>query len=510
MKKSVFIGLMCCLATIGMVTISWAAEQEEQKLPSNSDQSQEIRASHILVATGKLDEKGKANAKVKVEELLRQIRNGGSFEELAKTYSDCPSKTNGGDLGYFKRGKMVKEFEDAAFALDIGEISDVVETVYGYHIIQVTDRRKLLETKLPKSKEKTPREYVSPWGITFVIEGVAGTSDQLLRVKGTKLSARATTPMLLVNSKFPAMHITKDLADNHSKANLSDGELWASFPPSSDRLFLAYETKGEINWFGYDLSGKIVLLSSLEPNGKFIKKWHLNAGGRGANLQGLKPVDVQGWTELILSGAAEYRPNSSEIVNDFNFDRKLILHTGESQESGKNFFVHVWEGTTYTGSDGIPTGRAYRYRIKGYLTAKPTTDTDNPFVSAHSGDGEIVALTIKKIEQTHQTTDLPSEWAICEGEFTFSMVELPNGGLAFNPWGELSRGNGRLVWKDKNEALHTFEFSDVDMCSVPGHSGWDSVKPCINVSESERIVLLDADPNNLRDRYKGPIMVLPR
>lgn len=112
--------------------------------------------------------------------------------------------------------------------------------------------------------------------------------------------------------------------------------------------------------------------------------------------------------------------------------------------------------------------------------------------------------------KTYKMADLPSEWAICEGEFTFSMVKLPNGGLAFNPWGEVSRGNGRLVWKDKNGVLHTFEFSDVDMCSVPGRSGWDSVKPCINVSESERIVLLDANPNNLRDSYKGPIIVLSR
>lgn len=101
----------------------------------------EVRASHIPIAARGLDAEQKANAKEKIESLLKQIRSGESFEELAKKYSDCPSKANGGDLGYFGKGKMVKEFEDAAFALDIGEVSDVIETIFGYHIIKVTDRR---------------------------------------------------------------------------------------------------------------------------------------------------------------------------------------------------------------------------------------------------------------------------------------------------------------------------------------------------------------------------------
>jgi len=372
----------------------YGAKDEEQKSLSHSGQSQEIRASHILIATAKLDEKGKANAKARIEELLRKIRSGASFEELARKHSDCPSKVNGGDLGYFKRGTMVKGFEDAAFALKVGEVSDVIETSYGYHIIQVTDRRQLSETKLPHKEEKEPREYESPWGITFVIENVAGTSDQLLRVKGTKLSARATAPMLLVNSKFPVRHIAENLADHHLKASLNNGELWASFTPSSDRLFLAYKTTGKINWFGHDLSGKIVLLSSLAPNGK-VKKWYFNAGGRGATLQGLKSVDVQGWTEINLLSTTKSHPGSGKILESSPWSKKLILHTGANQKSGKKFSVHVWEGTTYTGDDGIPTGRTHRYRVKGYLAAtKPTTD--NPFMSELSG--EIVALTIEKTE----------------------------------------------------------------------------------------------------------------
>ncbi|PFJ05344.1 peptidylprolyl isomerase [Bacillus cereus] len=89
----------------------------------------EIKASHILV-------KDEATAK-KVKEELGQ---GKSFEELAKQYSeDTSSKDKGGDLGYFTAGKMVKEFEDAAYKLKKDEVSDPVKTQFGYHIIKVTD-----------------------------------------------------------------------------------------------------------------------------------------------------------------------------------------------------------------------------------------------------------------------------------------------------------------------------------------------------------------------------------
>ena len=93
--------------------------------------SPEIRASHILVDTE--DE---------AKEILAKIKDGADFEELAKNHSKDPvSKDLGGDLGYFSKGKMVPEFEEAAFALKPGQVSDVVKSEYGYHIIKVTGER---------------------------------------------------------------------------------------------------------------------------------------------------------------------------------------------------------------------------------------------------------------------------------------------------------------------------------------------------------------------------------
>ncbi len=87
-----------------------------------------IRASHILVQT---EEEAK--------ELLEQINNGSDFSELAQEHSLCPSKRDGGDLRYFGKGMMVKPFEDAAFALEVGQVSEPVQTQFGWHLIKLTD-----------------------------------------------------------------------------------------------------------------------------------------------------------------------------------------------------------------------------------------------------------------------------------------------------------------------------------------------------------------------------------
>ena len=116
----------------------------------------EVRASHILISTvdknnKPLSEAKKKEAKKKAEDILKKAKSGEEFSALAKENSDDPgSGSQGGDLGYFAKGQMVPEFEKTAYALKIGEISDIVESQFGYHIIKSTD----------KKDEQTPYEDV--------------------------------------------------------------------------------------------------------------------------------------------------------------------------------------------------------------------------------------------------------------------------------------------------------------------------------------------------------------
>ena len=119
-------------------------EEIDQFYVENLDAMQlpeEIHVSHILIKVERDNETAAAAAREKIDDLLAEARNGSDFGALAREHSAGPTASQGGDLGFFGRGQMVAPFERAAFALQPGEISDVVRTQFGFHIIMLEAHR---------------------------------------------------------------------------------------------------------------------------------------------------------------------------------------------------------------------------------------------------------------------------------------------------------------------------------------------------------------------------------
>lgn len=133
---------------ISTVTIT---EDEINKFYEDNKESfkapEMVDASHILV-----DAQDTAN------EVIKEINEGLSFKEAALKFSKCPSKSSGGNLGFFPKGKMVKEFEDAAFDMEKGKISDPVKSQFGYHIIKINDKKDPQIKELNEVKDTIKRQ----------------------------------------------------------------------------------------------------------------------------------------------------------------------------------------------------------------------------------------------------------------------------------------------------------------------------------------------------------------
>jgi len=130
--------------------------------PDEFKHAERARARHILVKVdANASEADKAAARKKIESIQEQLKKGGDFAKLATENSDCPSGKNGGDLGFFTRGQMVKPFEDAAFSLKPGKVSDIVETQFGYHIIKLEEIQPASTQKFEEVKEGIQKQLKS-------------------------------------------------------------------------------------------------------------------------------------------------------------------------------------------------------------------------------------------------------------------------------------------------------------------------------------------------------------
>ena len=126
------------------------------------DTPEQVHARHILIKSDDKDtDKTKEEKKTKIESLRKQLLEGADFEKLAKENSECPSGQKGGDLGTFTRGRMVKPFEDAAFNQKLNEIGPVIQTNFGYHIIQVLEHDQAKQKTLEEANDTIKETLVN-------------------------------------------------------------------------------------------------------------------------------------------------------------------------------------------------------------------------------------------------------------------------------------------------------------------------------------------------------------
>ncbi len=140
---------------------------------------EQVRASHILFKTEGKDD---AAVKAQAESVLKQVKSGGDFAALATKYSeDESSAKNGGDMDYFGRGRMVKEFEEAAFSLPPGTISDLVKTQFGYHIIKVVDKKPAATRPFAEVRQQIADQLAYERAQTQVTELATTLADSIKR-----------------------------------------------------------------------------------------------------------------------------------------------------------------------------------------------------------------------------------------------------------------------------------------------------------------------------------------
>jgi foldase protein PrsA len=239
----------------------------------NPEDLREVKASHILIAiktppvTSEAEKKileaqADVAAKTLVQDILSRIKKGESFSALAGKYSDDPgSKDKGGDLGYFTTGAMVPEFEKVAFALKPGEVSDVVKTPFGYHIIKLTDIR--LRQLDEKDKGKDIKEVVlldkqekanNQWMFSLKSKSKVEIVNPVLKAYDARLRGQIDNAIALYNQAMsenpndPYLHVLLgDTYDGRGDLQMAIAEYLkaASLSPSDPDLCLilgkAYE-----------------------------------------------------------------------------------------------------------------------------------------------------------------------------------------------------------------------------------------------------------------------------
>lgn len=193
-RKVRFITLTPQLFASGMTVSDREIERYYQQNSARYETAEQVAASHILFKTG--PDKDEEAVRKKAESVLAQAKAGADFAELARKNSEDTSAENGGDLGLFGRGQMVPEFEAAAFSLKDGEVSDLVRSTYGFHIIKVTGHQPAFVRPIDSVREEI-RNTLTQEKAREAMEKAIESAAEKLRASGNVDALTAEYPLLV-------------------------------------------------------------------------------------------------------------------------------------------------------------------------------------------------------------------------------------------------------------------------------------------------------------------------
>lgn len=333
-----------------------------------------VKASHILFKFGTPENKD--SAKAEAEKVLKQLRSGGDFGDLAAIHSEDKSNSaQGGDLGYFGKGMMVPEFEKAAFAANVGDISNLVETQFGYHIIKVEDKKsedlKFSEIKLVPTVTSATKSAIKRDAYSFYQQLSEGTNFDTLT---TRLGKRAIeTSFFEKNRPILGSQYLADISFNGSK-----GEVFEPYEMESYGIVVAQVS--DIRNQG---------LTSLEDKKEEIKNILIKS--KMLNKVQTKATNIYDKikNKELLASVAEF-DNSLEIkiAND-------VKNNGAVQGMGKDF---VFTATVFNSPVGKIVGP-----IRGESAYYIIQVTDKKVVDTKQMANEFNEF-VKSTKQTYKTS----------------------------------------------------------------------------------------------------------
>lgn len=317
----------------------------------------QVKARHILFKLEEgADEAQEKNVREKASSVLAKARKGEDFAELAKKYSEGPSKDAGGDLGYFSKGQMVKPFEDAVFNLKKGEISDLVKTPFGYHIILVEDVKESRTKELGEVREEITEKVRRVTATDLAHEKALSLTDQMpYDAKLVSFGAKHQVPVK-ESGYFSQTEEIKDVGgDDKLRQSL--------FSLDKEEISELIEFKNKFFIFQVVDKKESYLPESKEVEEKLKKDYTAFLAMAEAKVAAEKLLDsLKGGADWAESAKKEgLTPKTSDFVTrnepipDIGYDQELIeaaFSLGEGRrypdkvfEVGKGAYVIRWEGS---------------------------------------------------------------------------------------------------------------------------------------------------------------------